>query len=384
MNPHLTDDQIVRYQEGKLSATELRELDDHILDCTACAKRLMPRQERNKATMSLTSEWGESSAHLSYETLQMYVDKQASQEIRRTVDGHIAFCTRCRGDLQNLAQYRSELPEEFHALNLLAAEASSTKGDVPATRLASRRNPVWAGGYVLVGAAVALFIMQGVAVLNKQSNLPDVTASINRPDGGNGQSGSFPSKIIRSIPLTESSEPNRGESNGVRGDSAPPRPMNTAVLSTTPELEWQLLVGAQEYEVEVFPIQNGKIAAEPVAHATRKDNNTWTVSPALQRGMAYEWHLWEINKDNKRQQVNANPAPRFTVATLTTTKEMVEALRQQAVTASKNDLYEESVKPLEQIVAINLDATTTTKAKQLLEDLERKHRSGQSTPPAEH
>lgn len=110
MPPHLSQTQLVAYNDRTLYPDELLTVDTHLASCDECHERLTrmaPAVGRRTAKPAFES--GQEPFHLDYEQhLEPYVDGKASDIEREIVDSHVAFCSPCAAELRDLVEFKQQ------------------------------------------------------------------------------------------------------------------------------------------------------------------------------------------------------------------------------------------------------------------------------------
>lgn len=105
MSEHLSKIQLARYTGRTLNADELLDVDRHLASCDACYARLPGRV--NVSGPSLESM--EEPFHLDYEEhLKPFVDGELDEIDREIVESHVALCSTCATDLEDLQEFSKQ------------------------------------------------------------------------------------------------------------------------------------------------------------------------------------------------------------------------------------------------------------------------------------
>jgi anti-sigma factor RsiW len=92
-----------RYRRRAAPAAEVLAVDAHIARCDRCYEAVRAESD----TIELPPDEGD--AHLTYAELEAFVDGRADALDRELIAAHAAACTRCSGELTDLAATRDSL-----------------------------------------------------------------------------------------------------------------------------------------------------------------------------------------------------------------------------------------------------------------------------------
>jgi len=102
---HLSEMQLTRYIERSLDPQELLAVDRHLASCDLCHERLTGIPPG----ASILFESDDEPFHLDYEQhLEPYVDGTANDIDREIVDSHVAICSKCATDLEELLAFKQQ------------------------------------------------------------------------------------------------------------------------------------------------------------------------------------------------------------------------------------------------------------------------------------
>jgi anti-sigma factor RsiW len=109
---HLDAAALDRYRRRVAPPAELLEADAHIASCSRCHDAVRVDTD----TIGLPPPDGPE--HVTYEELESFVDGQADPLDRELIAAHVAFCTICSEELEDLAALREGLaarrPRSLH------------------------------------------------------------------------------------------------------------------------------------------------------------------------------------------------------------------------------------------------------------------------------
>ncbi len=418
---HLSQTQLASYTGRTLDSQELLAVDLHLASCDECHERLTGTLPGAARVASFAS--GEEPFHLDYEQhLEPYVDGKANDIDREIVESHVALCSKCAADLNDLLEFK-EQPVAVVAGNVRTP--SWWKRWLP--QLPS--NPVWA---TAAAGVVAVFIL-GIAGLwwtkswlDEQVRLsPEPAIPIQSPDKdqpspdptGKGLVGDLPPEEPRlvlndaggQLMLSQSGRlkgleelpPDLRESveralvtgrlraspaltgwttgaGHLRGGSAsespfvPLGPKDVVIETDRPTFRWRALEGAQHYVVTVYDAQLRKVSSSDQVSGTE-----WTTPNSLERGVTYSWQI-SASKDGETVVSPKPPVPeaRFRVLDQRAVSALAR-LKQSAGSSHlamgifywKHGLLEDAERELQALADANPNSPI---AKQLLKDIATK------------
>ncbi len=98
-------------------------------------------------------------------------------------------------------------------------------------------------------------------------------------------------------------------------------PVNEASISDRPRFSWSVLFGADNYRVNIYDENFGKVAESPEISST-----SWTPSQALDPSHTYSWTVTaRIGKREIREPVPPSPEARFKVLSPSQASQLREA-----------------------------------------------------------
>lgn len=112
MSEHLSQTQLAGYSGRTLDPDELLAVDRHLASCDVCHQRLIRSLPgAAKVAIGESFEFDGAPFHLDYDQhLQPYVDGKANDIDREIVDSHVALCSKCAADLNDLLAFKQRPP----------------------------------------------------------------------------------------------------------------------------------------------------------------------------------------------------------------------------------------------------------------------------------
>ncbi len=382
MSEHLDTHGLEHFIARKLPPDELLRAARHIGVCQSCRERI----ERTGARIeSLRVELRRGAQtvepHLDYEQLAAYVDDTLDAVGREIAGNHLAVCSPCTREVQELEAIRAELMQPHHA--------SSTAASLPSENLWQRFTDSFRLSPRIAWAAVALFIIitaAGLLLLRQRGSAPEVAG-----DNSNGNAPAVVNNSNVNVLVVNSNDSvnvnanahvadatNRNNSvNATRRDTARPdtnvnqsvsgspyeavvrRALATHRLDRAPVLNElagrpsTLMSGSQSIDLSRGPEGESFALLRPVGTVTLSNRPTFSWQPlagatsyqvhvldtdfnvvaesgpitaaswssplALKRGVVYLWQVSAV-KDGKVISAPAAPAPEARFMILTTAK----------------------------------------------------------------
>lgn len=100
---HLDAAALERYRRRTALPAELLDADAHLAACSACHDAIRSDAE------SIALPPPDGPEHVTYEDLEAFVDGKAEPLDRELIAAHVAFCTICSAELEDLATLRDGL-----------------------------------------------------------------------------------------------------------------------------------------------------------------------------------------------------------------------------------------------------------------------------------
>jgi hypothetical protein len=273
---HLSDEQIQRFRDRRLSSPELLDIDDHLADCRECRDRAWARLDAAGSLSHLRSDINEGvSPHLEYSDVVRLADNKAELGAD-PASRHLEDCSMCRQEIEDLREFQSELATAPGVSSHRFWTAPSVWGAVAATIVLAvllssvfrspRQQPTSVPAPVAEHAELQLpadyrqIIEQTVA--QDSSIVPSVLDPLRRSRG------------------TLRSAAPEVESYNVEA------PAGVTVSSDRPRFRWQAVPGVKSYTVSIYDTEYRKVAESPSLTAT-----DWTPSDPLPRETLLSWQV---------------------------------------------------------------------------------------------
>lgn len=297
---HINPKTAQRYRERNLTAEELLVVDDHVAGCRFCRHTLLGPRHPDDAVRHVVEglEDGDS-AHLDHDTVASYVDGVATPGERASIEAHIAFCTPCRNDVDDLRAFAREV-SHLDAANIQHFE-------IPRRR----KTPAWqwaAAAAVVASLSGAIYFGQRDAANATATPHPSATIALQESHGGLevAKSGrvhgvSFRDRADEALvsrALTTGTLPTPAALRDLRGSSAvlmgtsklqsfaTVAPLATFVRETRPHFAWTPINSDSKYKVEIYDEAGNEIAKSDWLTTTQ-----WTLDRDLARGRVYQWQV---------------------------------------------------------------------------------------------
>jgi hypothetical protein len=288
VNHHLTDATLRDFIAHRLPDGGLSAVDDHLSECGECRARAARLGVAGARLLELGTDLLAPESHLSDDEIQRYAGGTLPRSERAALDGHLATCAICAGEIEDLKRW------------------------------ASARSGFRAPMYVAAAAAVVLVLLGGFLLWRLLPDRPLVVeATLPGLD-------SLPADVQARVKAALSSgvaEPPESLTalidppEVLMGDVPPARfrliePLRTATLSDRPLFQWEALPGAEGYTIAVLDAE-----LRPVAGQESVTDSRWTPPVPLPRDRAYVWQV-TAHRGGESVTVPAPPSPmaRFRVA----------------------------------------------------------------------
>ena len=109
MSEHLSNIQLAGYSGRTLNADELLAVDRHLASCDACHARFTSSLPGGVNVSAPLFDSMEEPFHLDYDQhLKPFVDGQLNKIDREIVESHVALCSACADDLQDLQEFSQQ------------------------------------------------------------------------------------------------------------------------------------------------------------------------------------------------------------------------------------------------------------------------------------
>ena len=348
---HLSQTQLARYSERTLEPHEMLAVDSHLASCDECHARLLrmlPEDARLAFNRAFESD---GRFHLDYEQhLEPYVDGKASDIDREIVASHVAVCSQCAAELEDLLEFKQQ---PVAAITEAADISLGWKRWLPQLSLPSSH--AWATAVVVFAAiglagAVVLWTrypLSGPAHLTVsvppeserspvvETAQPSPAPTVHTAEKSEGSpqpkgAGSPPEQpllalndaggqlvinnsgrlegleelppdlreTIERVLVTRQFNASPGltgwttEINSLRGTFeqqttfCPSSPTNVVIETNQPTFRWRPLEAAQHYVVTIYDDKFRKVSTSEPVSGTE-----WTIPNSLARGITYSWQI---------------------------------------------------------------------------------------------
>jgi hypothetical protein len=253
-------DQLAKFRDGLMGGADLLAADDHVAECPECREKLdavsASLANWDSVAQSFTAAVESAEPHVSYQSLQAYVDRTISPAESIRVEAHLMECPGCRREADNLQAFAAGLSSgqpkrsRFNRYLILAPIAATLLVGV----LLMRPHDKPVGPKAAVGAD------------EMAAALRDGKLAVHIPAG----LGSAPSVLLGG----------RTAAPKFRAES----PVGQMVLEETPVFRWDGVAGARSYKVQVFDTNY-----QPVLTSGAVTGTSWTPERPLERGKRYVW-----------------------------------------------------------------------------------------------
>jgi anti-sigma factor RsiW len=396
MNGHVTPEEIRRFRAGQLPVGESRSVGNHIASCADCqrlagadpaarhaadalARALVPRDA------SLEEE------HAGPDTISAFVDGRLPDEQRVLLEEHLAECTRCSEDVEDLRTLTPARPAHRRSREL--APSAEWK---PRPRRAGRSTFYLAAASVAAVLAVVVFLLPRRQAPTypriDTATHPTHTPTSTQPER---PAPVWPAEVHAAVASGRLEPPRlfldlqppldtlRGEETGASPATRLLFPVDEVVSPTKPTFRWKPLAGAR-YVVVIA--EGGQL----IARSGVLRESEWQPDRNLNRGHVYDWQL-EVTRDGVTTTIPPSPEPPARFAVLSTREAAgIAAARTTTpddhlllgVLAAQSSLRREAETELRLAAK---DESTAEPAGRLLKSLDRwPRRSGSASGRGEH
>ena len=369
---HLSEAQLTGYSGRTLDPDELLAVDRHLASCDVCHERLrhiFPGAAKLATNPPFESgeEPGDGPFHLDYvQHLEPYVDGKANEIDREIVESHIALCSKCADDLEDLLEFKQ------HPVPALAGEAGGSRWSQWWSRFSMPPKPAW----VTAVLALAVFTLAAAIIMwTRSGTVQQAEIVLPEPDKQGAAAESVPpspaptqhankdnapslatDKLNAQVAPTEEplialydaggqlilSQSGRLEglelppdlresieralvtrrfraspaltgwskdTNILRSEIeqqntfAPMDPTGVVIETDRPTFRWRPLEGAQHYVVNIYDAKLRKVSnSDPIS------GTEWTTPNSLERGVTYSWQISAL-KDGETVVTPKPPLP---------------------------------------------------------------------------
>jgi hypothetical protein len=321
---HLTEQQLSEYLNRALSPPELLFVDDHVVVCADCCKKLSSVLQANSggygAVNFLRGELTatEEDFHLSFTELTAYLAPQLDTAARQTMADHLDLCSSCRAEIEDLQAFQQTLAQSKLVEPLKWWEAMKIG---------------WWGWPVAVAAGLALV---AIGLYRGRSPepialQPSVVPTAMVPPLSSAAPTVSPTPTLTEQPPAPQSAEDRAVQlalatgrieipaavknlrikggNLLSGTAAENAfvvvtPQGVMVESEQPRLHWSSLPSAKQYVVTITDQRFNE-----VAHSQALTALSWSSPVKLKRGELYQWQVTATMADGNELTAPAPSAP---------------------------------------------------------------------------
>jgi hypothetical protein len=323
----LTEEQVRSYRARSLAAADLLRASSHVAECEPCRARIASPTDLYAGVQAFRKVLDTQSvvpAHLTYDEISAYVDRQLSGQEAAHVQMHARECALCESDIAQMEALKREIEPQHKTVNWLDRVA-----DFARSMLSVK------GSLALAGAAAcvlfALFLVRqpvhppAAAQLPKTSpssvqvaSIRDGTRTISVSADGtvsglNALPDSYRASLQRVLAQREIQAPAvLGDLSGKHGvllgsSTETPgvdllTPLSVVVETQRPLFHWKPVPGA-EYRVSVY-----SEGYDPVASSGWIRGAEWQAPRPLPRGARYSWQL-NVRSHGQEITIPTPPAP---------------------------------------------------------------------------
>jgi hypothetical protein len=302
--PHLSEEQVARYSNGKLAPAELLEVDTHLTGCETCRGRLYAGVRASTRIASLRADL---SGHLDYTAVLACASGSPTPEQCQ----HLDLCRTCRAEVDDLRQFQLELSDAPRAVVM------------PINRGRRWRLPLTlAAGIALV--AISLW------TLRRERPQPNTVATVTPSEAPLTAAErqtldlALADHQLERAPILNRLVTRQGTLLGPAEDSKHfdlNAPLGTAVETDRPTFRWKALPGAKSYVVAIFDENFEDVVNSPAVTGLE-----WQPAQPLPRGRIFNWQVTaQVGGDSVHAPVPPAPEARFSVIPADTEGQIVDA-----------------------------------------------------------
>ncbi len=305
---HLDAATLRSYRARRLPPAALLIADGHLAGCEECREALGGDDSAAAGSLldALTGSEGE---HLSYDTLEAWIDGKLSPRAHRAASAHLQACARCVGDLADLRELAASTamprltsaPRRGPSLLVAAVILLAVLG--LASWLATRHR--WSESAEAPAPAPPLLtVHDGNGILNVESDGSVHGMALSAADAAAARAALMKGRIDVTSRVAELQR-ERGTLMGATGD-APfdvAMPVATFLRETRPHFAWTSAGDGASYRVEVYDEARKLVLESPVLH-----DLAWTADRDLARGRTFAWQV-VATRNGKRTVAPQPPAP---------------------------------------------------------------------------
>lgn len=354
MSEHLLTDDINKYMNRALNASELLKADEHLAQCDLCFARLSElRGNKSVPKMDVLQFSPAEPEHLSYERLEAYVDEKSDDVEREIADVHLQACHDCSLQLEGLLQMRKLV--EADSERQVVPPQPKTTSIFDGIRAFLQAN--YSLKYSFAALALLLFVSFVAFFVVARRNATDETAvvsspSVNLPPNIQNLNADANSGIQTDFNVSSNTKPETNinvtnRQTETQPENLPPayreeianvlnkqqlnlppelktlnnqigklmggategipfavtNPVGKILQSKRPQFRWRELSGAESYIVKVYDTDFNEVATSPKLAVA-----VWQIDKPLARGKTYLWQVTAI-KNGEEIKSPTRPAP---------------------------------------------------------------------------
>jgi hypothetical protein len=307
---HLDAETLRSYRAKRLPPAGLLAADEHLAGCDECREQSLGGEDGAAAGSLIEAltlaEVNDEEEHLSYDTLESWVDARLSPREHRAASAHLQSCARCVGDLADLRDVATAMPRIAAtrgglSLRVAAVILLAVIGLV--CWLAMRRSRTESASAPVV-AAPLLTIHDGTSIINVDHDGSIHGMALSAADAAAVRAALMNGRIDVA-PKVAGLQRERGTLMGTTAASTfdVVAPMATFLRAARPRFAWTSAGGNATYKVEVYDESRTLVLESPLLHDV-----TWTADRDLPRGHAYVWQVVATH-DGERIVAPQPPAP---------------------------------------------------------------------------
>ncbi len=298
----ISDADIHAFLRRDLAPQRLLECSDHIAECDICRDKIAHRQGLASAKSRVEEELSPLVDHVPEEDIQRYVAGRLRLSRVAEIDGHLAKCAQCAGeirDLRNFVASQSVARPFYYRKEFLSAAAAVLV--LVAIVFAVARRP---------RELVSLNDVSGTVSIARDGTLHGI-GSLNADEERSVRQALIQQRLSLPASLRELNQ-KTGVLMGAAeaGPLQVVSPVGTVVQSQRPTMSWTPDPASHGYRVTLKDQNTGAVKTTPLLQGT-----SWTVPSDLERGHVYDWQV--ISLDHGKERIApAPPSPPASFAIL--------------------------------------------------------------------
>jgi anti-sigma factor ChrR (cupin superfamily) len=116
---HLSDDQIKKLRNRTLEGDDFLTVDDHLAVCEECRRNLNNlKANLQDLRIEIIDEAASATEHPEFEQIAALVENKLNDSDRKRLLSHLAECTECRDEVEDLRSFREQMPEGSRSFNI--------------------------------------------------------------------------------------------------------------------------------------------------------------------------------------------------------------------------------------------------------------------------